>query len=172
MGYTHNDGYSATGTGFAVGKKGSEVQVIDSTGNITVPASKELNLTTGQFVTGEKFTINYPNFAAADTAKPFFIAPAACQIVDADLWYATAAGQAGTLNVEKLTSGQAIGSGVSVLASGFNMAASATVPQSGNITSTAADALMAAGNVLALKVTSGAATSLANASLTLTGQWT
>lgn len=40
MPYTHNEGYSATKTGFAVGKKGSEVQIIDPDGNINIPNGK------------------------------------------------------------------------------------------------------------------------------------
>jgi len=36
MGYTHHDGISATGSGgFAVGAKGSELEVIDSSGHVT-----------------------------------------------------------------------------------------------------------------------------------------
>ena len=35
MGYTHNKGFSATESGFAVGAKGSEVPIIDRYGNLT-----------------------------------------------------------------------------------------------------------------------------------------
>lgn len=39
MSYTHNRGFSATEAGYAVGKKGSEVQVIDASSNMTLGTS-------------------------------------------------------------------------------------------------------------------------------------
>lgn len=40
MSYTHNEGFSAVSSGFAVGAAGHETQIIDGTGNITLPSGK------------------------------------------------------------------------------------------------------------------------------------
>jgi len=39
MGYTHFQGVSVTNEGIAVGEKGSETQIIDASGNVSVPGS-------------------------------------------------------------------------------------------------------------------------------------
>jgi len=108
----------AAENGLAVGATGSEVLIIDPTGNVTIPASKTLTLTTGQFVPGQKFTVTYPQVAAADVAKTFFIAPAACKIISGYERHVTVAGQAGVLTVEKLTTGEAPGAGDDLFTTG------------------------------------------------------
>ena len=42
MSYTHNEGFSATKSGYAIGAKGNETQIIDGEGNITLPSGKVL----------------------------------------------------------------------------------------------------------------------------------
>jgi len=51
MGYTHHEGISLTKDGLAVGKKGSEVKIIDKDGNIAIPSGKTItgNLTGSAF---------------------------------------------------------------------------------------------------------------------------
>ena len=159
--YTHNKGFSATESGFAVGKKGEEINIIDSGGNFNIPA---------QFVAGERFQVTYPQIAAADVAKTFFIAPAACKIISAYERHVTVAGQAGTLTIEKLTSGEAPGAGDVLLSSAFDLTSTANTPVTKSaITTTAAS--LAAGDALCLKLASGSATSYALGTITVTMEW-
>lgn len=124
----------------------------------------------GQFLKGNRFTVNYPQVAAADVAKTFFTAPAACKVVSAYERHVTVAGQAGTLQIEKLASGEAPGAGSVVLASAFDLTSTANTPVSINAVTTAAGTL-AAGDTLCLKVASGAATSYALGTITVTLEW-
>jgi hypothetical protein len=159
--YTHNKGFAATENGFAVGKKGKEVNIIDKDGNFDIPA---------QFVKGERFQVTYPQVAAADVAKTFFIAPAACKIISAYERHVTVAGQAGTLQIEKLTSGEAPGAGDVLLASAFDLTGVANTPVNKDAVTTAV-AILAAGDALCLRLASGAATSYALGTITVTMEW-
>lgn len=127
-------------------------------------------LTTGKFVAGQKFQVTYPQVAAADVAKTFFIAPAACKIISGYERHVTVAGQAGVLTVEKLTTGEAPGAGDDLFATGWDLTSTANTPVSKTAVTTAAGTL-AAGDALCLKVQSGAATSYALGTITLTMQW-
>lgn len=130
----------------------------------------DLELTDGQHVKGSRFQVTYPDVAAADVAKTFFIAPAACKIVSGYERHVTVAGQAGVLTVEKLTTGEAPGAGDDLFGTGFNMVSTANTPVSKTAVTTAAGTL-AAGDALCLKVQSGAATSYALGTVTLTMEW-
>jgi len=44
MGYSHNTGFSAGSSGYAVGAKGSETQIIDSSGAFSIPAEQGLSV--------------------------------------------------------------------------------------------------------------------------------
>lgn len=79
----------------------------------------------------------------------------------------TSAGSAGgavTVQLEKLSSTTAPGSGVSVLSAGVSLKASANTVQKGSLTTTLANVNLAVGDRLALK-SSGTLTSVANVSV-------
>jgi hypothetical protein len=120
-------------------------------GNVTIPSDS---------IVGSQFEVTYPNFAAADVAKTFFIANAPCKVVSARERHVTVAGQAGTLTIEKLTTGEAPSAGDVVLAAAFDLTSTANTPVSKAAVTTAAGTL-AAGDALCLKLASGAATSYA-----------
>lgn len=130
----------------------------------------DVELTTGQHVKGSRFTVQYPQVAAADVAKTFFIAPAACKIVSGYERHVTVAGQAGVLTVEKLTTGEAPSAGDDLFAVGWDLTSTANTPVSKDAVTTAAGTL-AAGDTLCLKLQSGAATSYALGTVILTMEW-
>jgi len=160
MGKTHFSEVSGI-LGLFVGKKGAEIQVADSTGTL---------INNGSFIKGQQFQVTFPQVAAADVAKTFFIAPAACKIISAYERHVTVAGQAGTLTIEKLTSGEAPGAGDVVLAAAFDITSTANTPVSKAGVTTAAGTL-AEGDSLCLKVASGAATSYALGTITVTMEY-
>lgn len=139
-------------------------------GSDGVVVAADLALTTGQHVAGSRFTVTYPQVGAADVAKTFFIAPAACKVVSAYERHVTVAGQAGTLTIEKLTTGEAPGNGDVTLAAAFDLTSTANTPVTKAAVTTAAGTL-AAGDALCLKVASGAATSYALGTITVTMEW-
>lgn len=126
--------------------------------------------TSGQYPKGVRFTVTYPQVGAGDVAKTFWLAPAACKIIAAQERHVTVAGQAGTLQIEKLASGVAPGSGDVTLASAFDLTSTANTPVEKAAVTTAA-ATLAKGDALALKVASGAATSYALGTITVTMEW-
>lgn len=118
---------------------------------------------------GQRFSVSY-NFAAADVAKTVFTAPAACALISAIERHGVVAGQAGTLTLEKCNTGEAAASGDPMLAATWDLTSTINTP-----VSKAANAdgtqLMVAGDAVFLKLASGAATSLANANVTLLLEW-
>lgn len=140
------------------------------TGPVVIPTGKTLSMADGQFVVGQKFVVTYPQVAAADVAKTFFIAPAACKIVSGYERHVTVAGQAGVLTVEKLTTGEAPGAGDDLFTTGWDLTSTANTPVSKTAVTTAAGTL-AAGDTLCLKLQSGAATSYALGSISLVVQY-
>lgn len=138
-------------------------------------ATAELNAlagiaSAGKIVVGTRFYVPYPQVAAADVAKVFWIAPAACKIISGYERHVTVAGQAGVLTVEKLNTGEAPGSGDDLFATGWDLTSTANTPVSKTAVTTAAGTL-AAGDALCLKVQSGAATSYAQGTIVLLMQW-
>jgi len=127
-------------------------------------------LSTGKFVVGQKFVVTYPQVAAADVAKTFFVAPAACKIVSGYERHVAVAGQAGVLTVEKLTAAEAPGSGDDLFTTGWDLTSTANTSVSKTAVTTAAGTL-AAGDALCLKVQSGAATSYALGTISLVMQY-
>lgn len=85
----------------------------------------------------------------------FYIAPFACAVSAVYEAHQTAGtdGSAVTLNIEKLTSGTAAGSGVNVLGSEINLKATANITQTGVLTNTLANRRLKKGERLALKKT-------------------
>jgi len=179
MGYSNFDKVAGE-NGIGVGANGAEIVVASSAGQLyqsgtaLTPTAAEINkltgLTAGAFVVGQKFVVTYPQIAAADVAKTFFIAQAACKIVSGYERHVTVAGQAGVLTVEKLTSGTAPGAGSDLFTTGFDMVGTTNVPTTQTAVTTAAGTL-AAGDALCLKVQSGAATSYALGTLSLVMQY-
>lgn len=119
---------------------------------------------------GHRFTVTFPQVAAADIGKTFFIAPAACKTVQAQERHVTVAGQAGTMTIEKLTTGQAPGAGGVVLAAAFDLVSTANTPVTKTAVTTAVGTL-AAGDALCLKLVAGNAASYALGTVTVTMEW-
>lgn len=104
--------------------------------------------------------------AAADVAKTIFTAPFACKLIGAIERHGTVAGQAGTLTLEKCNTGKAATQGDVMLASAFDLTSTINTPVSIKAVADGKES-MVAGDAIFLKVASGAATSLANMSITL-----
>ena len=105
-------------------------------------------------------------FAAADVGDVFFVAPVACEVVSVAEVHGTVAGQAGTLQVEKCEAGEAASAGDEVLASAIDLTGTINTAQTALAVSDGKEQL-AAGDMLRTKVASGAATSLADAVLSV-----
>lgn len=117
-----------------------------------------------------RFEVAFPQIAAADVAKTFFVAPATCKVICARERHVTVAGQAGTLTIEKLPSGTAPGSGTVVMAAAFDLTSTANTVVSKDALATSA-AVLNDGDALCLKLASGAATSYALGTITVTLEW-
>ena len=137
---------------------------------LTIDQDGDIELATAQAVKGSYFTVTYAQVAAADVAKTFFIAPAACALVSAYERHVTVAGQAGTLTIEKLTTGEAPSAGDVLLASAWDLTSTANTPVSKAAVSSGVEEL-AAGDALCLKLASGAATSYALGTITCLMKW-
>lgn len=138
------------------------------TGNATVGGTA--TLTTQQFIEGQKFLVVFPNIAAADVAKPFFIAPAGCKVLSAVETHVTVCDAADTATIEKLGTGEAPGNGDVVLAAAFTLNSTANTPVT-KAAVTDGKEVMVAGDTLALKFASGDGTSYAGGCLVVTLVW-
>lgn len=151
-----------------------EVDGLSVAGTQITSTAAEINalagIATGKFVPGQRFQVTYPQVAAADVAKTFFIAPAACKIVSGYERHVTVAGQAGVLSVEKLTAAEAPGAGDDLFTTGWDLTSTANTSVSKTAVTTATGTL-AAGDTLCLLLQSGAATSYALGTITLTMEW-
>mgnify|MGYP001004195036 CR=1 FL=1 len=123
-----------------------------------------------QFIPGERFTVTYPDVAAADVAKVFWIAPAACKIISAQERHVTVAGQAATLQIEKLSTGEAPGAGDALLATGFDLTSAANTPVLDLAVATGVEALVA-GDALCLNLAAGNAADYALGTITVVMEW-
>lgn len=133
---------------------------------VGIDVSDQSSLGDDRFVKGMRTTVTFAPVADATIPTIFFVAPNACKVVSATERHVTIAGQAGTMQVVKVPSGTAIGSGTELLASAFNLTSTANT----NVTKTST-AQLAKGDALALKVASGAATSYAGGVVTVTIEW-
>lgn len=99
-------------------------------------------------VAGTTFCVSYyftGTPAATDTC--IFVAPRACRLVSATEVHSVAAGGASALQVVKDTSTSAPGAGTDLLQStGFDLNGTANTPQTGSLSTTAADLNFAAGD--------------------------
>lgn len=143
--------------------------VVASGGKIAVEAAGGLEIA-ADFVKGVRFTASYPQVAAADIAKTFFIAPAACKVISAYERHVTVAGGAAVMTIEKLTTGEAPGSGDDLFTVGFDANSTANTPVSKTAVTTTAGT-MAAGDALCLKAQSGNIGSYALGTVTVTLEW-
>ena len=121
----------------------------------------------------QSFTVNtLLSGTAPQTASQyerFWTAPAKC-VVDSVVATWSVAGSSSTLQVEKVPSGTAQGSGTNVLASTINTAGSANTNTAGTVSTTAATAELAIGDSLAL-VNGGTLTSLTDLQVTVGLHW-
>jgi 3-deoxy-D-arabino-heptulosonate 7-phosphate (DAHP) synthase class II len=108
-------------------------------------------------------TVYGADAAAAANYSTFFIAPIAMTVESFREVHATAGtdGAAVTLQLEKLSSTTAPGSGSNVLTTALSLKATANTVQTGSLTTTLANRALAIGNRLALKK-SGTLTAVAN----------
>lgn len=143
---------------------GKYIEWNPSTSTFTVSGIQAI---TGQWVKGSRFDVTYPQVAAADVAKTFFIAPVACKLISAYERHVTIAGQAGTLTIEKLNTGEAPASGDVMLASAWDLTSTANTPVSKAAVTDGKES-MVAGDAMCLKLASGAATSYALGTITCT----
>lgn len=118
------------------------------------------------------WTLSGTSPATAANYGTFFIAPVASTIRAIQEIHQTAGSDAGavTLDIEKLTSTTAAGSGVSTLLSTLSLKAVANTLQTASLTQTAANLQLAAGDRLALKL-SGTPTAVATLSVIVTLQF-
>jgi len=124
----------------------------------------------GEFLKGSRFLVTMPSFAAADVAKGIWIAPAACKLIEGLEAHGTVAGQAGTLNIEKCNTAEAAAGGNNILATGWDLESTINTPVTLAAIATGEEELVD-GDELRLVLTAGAATSLADAVVTLVLEW-
>ena len=136
---------------------------------LSIDGAGDVELGTAQFVKNQVFTVAI-NIAAADVAKTFFVAPAACELIAVSERHVTVAGQAGTLTVEKLNSGEAPGAGDVALSAAFDLTSTANTTVTKTAVSDGKQSLVA-GDALCFKLASGAATSYALGTVTATLKW-
>jgi len=165
-------------TSFTGGTAGGDIYLSDTAGGYSDSASSTSEQRVGQFLSTtegyidlhrfqEKLVVDH-NFAAADVANIFFIAPFRCRVTKISEVHATVAGQTGTLTVERLQSTEAPGNGDDLLGdTKIDEEGTINTVQSPALTDTAANLVLEAGDRLALKQASGSATSLANACVTV-----
>lgn len=106
-------------------------------------------------------------FNALSVSSVIFVADAAYQLVSARCVWGVAGGAAAALQVEKLTSTTAPGSGTALLTAAFDITATANTVATGALTATVADLQLAAGDRLGAKLT-GVLTGLVGCALTVT----
>jgi len=136
----------------------------------SINSNGDVELGTSQFLKGQVFVVQYPQVAAADVAKTFFVAPAACEVIAASERHVTIAGQAGTMTIEKLNTGEAPGTGDVILAAAFDLVSTANTTVTKVAVADGKEQLVA-GDALCLKLASGNAASYALGTITVTLKW-
>lgn len=129
-------------------------ELIDLEGNITFTVSTRIIDTQAQ---------------TAANYGPMFIAPFPCVLIKVQERHAAAGTDASavTLDVEKIPSGTAKGSGSTMLASTIDLKATAATVQNGSLIKTASSKTLAVGDSVGIK-TSGTLTALKDVMVTLT----
>lgn len=167
--------------GYALGVVGSGATGIiavkthyDPANPVTIYGDKVFNgavAVNSEHIAGSRFAVAMPSFGAADVAKGIWIAPAGCKVIEALEAHGTIAGQAGALNIEKCNTGEAAGGGNNILASDFDLESTINTPVTIAAVATGEEDLVD-GDELRLVLASGAATSLADAVVTIVLEWT
>lgn len=142
----------------------------DGTEIITIDSDGDVELTTAQCIAGQYFTVTYPNIAAADVAKAFFVAPAACALVSAYETHGTVCDAGDTLTIEKCNTGEDAGAGDVMLAAAWTMNSTANTPVSKAAVSDGKES-MVAGDTMMLKFASGDGTNYAEGCVTCLLKW-
>ncbi len=156
---------------------GADIYLSDTAGNYsaTKSATSEQKLgvslsATEMFVWlhrfAEKFTIQR-TFAHASIANIFFIAPFRCRITKIQEIHETKAGQAGTLQIERLQGTEAITEGDQLLVTTIALGGTDDTVQTPTLHATPATLILEVGDRLCFELTSGASTTLANACITV-----
>src|SRR3990167_465556 len=149
--------------------------IFETTPSVALPTARQFQ---GSFSFPVHWTVKDTDAATAANYGMFWIAPFDCAVVRVDEVHATAGtnGGAVTLDVEKLTGTTAEGSGVSVLASTFNLKSTANtvvrIFPSTSVTSNVPQKQLVRGDRLAL-LTSGTLTAVNNVVVVviLKAQW-
>ena len=123
-----------------------------------------------KFMPGTRFEVEAINLASAGIPSLIFTAPYPCKLIRVIERRATVAGQAGTMQVEKVPSGTAPGSGTNQLASAFDLTTTVNTNVIISALTTAA-ANLAVGDSLGVKLASGASTSYAGGTVTAVLEW-
>lgn len=165
--------------GFATGTVGGLAYLSDTAGKFSETASTTSEQVLGLITLADtvwfaphKFgrelsPVNH-SFAAAGVADIIHIATQRERVRKFSEVHATVAGQAGTLTLERLQGTEAPGSGDDLLGTTkVDLTATINTVQSPALTATVANLVLEKGDRLALKLASGAATSLANACATV-----
>ena len=124
---------------------------------VTIPSGKTLavasadKLTIGGGIVPQVIEVSFVGQTTeAATDRAFFIANRAYQVTAIRQVHSVAAGGASTLQVTKDTGTTAPGAGSDLLSSAFDLNATANTVQTGALTATAADLLLAAGDRLSI----------------------
>lgn len=104
---------------------------------------------------------------ALSVSTALFIADAAYQVTAVRVVWGVAGGLAAALNIEKLTSTTAPGSGTAILSSDIDLTATANTVTSGSLTGTVGNLQFATGNRLGVKLT-GTLTGLVGCAVSVT----
>lgn len=127
----------------------------------------DLRFTTQTILFPIHWVINDTDAATAAKYGVFFTVPFPCTVIEVRESHAVKGSDVNvTLDIEKLTSGQAEGAGNSVLTSTIDLTATANTPQRTLATETIADRNLDIGDRLAVK-TSGTLTAVNNVTITV-----
>jgi hypothetical protein len=156
----------------AVTSTAAELNKLDGVTAVTADINALAGIASRKFIPGEKFIVQTPIIAAADVAKPFWVAPAACTVLSASEAHTAACDAADTLQITKLVDGEAPAAPGedALLATPFtlNSTINTTVTQAAVTT---AAATLAAGDRLCTKYVSGDGTSYAGGTITVVLAW-
>lgn len=146
-----------------------DTQFLDNVLPEPLPSNPIIRMTD---IVGNYFTVSMvvPDTLAATAANygAFFMAPFSCEIIEAWESHKTAGTGAGavTLDIEKLTSSQALDAGVSTLTTTFNLKSTIDTPVRVKSNTTVIQRFLTSGDRLALK-DSGTLTAVAQVTVTI-----
>jgi hypothetical protein len=165
--------------GFTGGTAGGALYLSDTAGGYSDSASTTSAQRVGTLVSATQAHVRVADLAEWEISHNFASAGATAgdifhtatrreKVTVISEVHATAAGQAGTITVERLQGTEAPGSGDDLLGTTkIDAAGTINTVQTATLTSTTTNLVLEVGNRLALKVASGATTTLANACVTV-----